>query len=155
APASELGANDNQPPPPAPDEEGPGAGRGRTVVVVVWVVGAAASLLLLLGLTLFLRPSVPPPPPDRSDGGDTNSPLHEARKSLMDVGNPGGPVTGMNAQRNACREALQQLNAYLAQAGAVAVPELTAAEAKKLQEAAGLSGEELAEVRSTTFTSLD
>jgi hypothetical protein len=140
------------------DEEAPSAGRGKTLIIIAWVVGAAASLLVLVILTLRLSSTKPPEGPTKGTAERSETPWASARSALLKVGSPtatGEGQPGSSRDLSLCKEALEQLNAHLAQLSGQPVPELPAAEVKRLRQRFNLSEGEWAEVSSTRFTPLD
>lgn len=112
-----------------------------------WIIAAASLVIVLVfvGYFFFLGGS-PPPTTKRTSGSvQTNeSGVETARQGLS-----------RQTDLNACRSALQQINAELAEKPDMRPPALTEDQKDWLRDNVGLDGEELSEVASSHYTRLD
>jgi hypothetical protein len=107
-------------------------------------IGAGAIVVLILFLYLTLGGSTPGTGDGNKDDRTGENALDAARAALA-----------KDTDLDTCRSALQQINTHLARGPGERPPALDPAEKERLRDRFGLTGEELAEVESSTYTFLD
>jgi hypothetical protein len=117
---------------------------GTPWILLAWVAVPLLLLLAVVVATLWQTPQ-------RNRGTEDKDPSNRLTNELAAV----RATLNKQDDLNSCKSVVARLNAHLRQAPEHAVPELSASDRARLQAEFKLSEDDLTEVASTTFTTLD
>jgi hypothetical protein len=125
-------------------EETTSVGKSRRFVIAAWIIAVVGALAVMLYLTLGQKSPLGPDKNAKESANPIESPLAVARTAL-----------GQRSDIDTCRDALGHLNTFLTKSGEGVIPPLGDQQAASLQKRFGLAEDEMAEIKSASFTPLD